>query len=132
MAAPRTYTRTMNGWWRRNPFYVRYMVREASCVFIVAYALVLLAGLAQLAQDRAAYEAWLEGLSRPGPLAFHVITLVLVVYHAWTWFKVMPKTLPFVRFGGRRVPDGAIVAGAVAAGVASSLAVFLVVWWWRP
>ena len=132
MPAPRTYTRPMTGWWRRNPFYMRYMVREASSVFIVAYALVLLAGLARLAQGRAAFEVWLDGLTNPGSLAFHVITLALVVYHAWTWFKVMPNTLPFVRFGGRRVPDGAIVAAAVVSGVASSLAVFLVVWWYRP
>jgi len=46
----RTYTRPMAGWWRRNPFYLWYMLREASCVFITLYALILLAEH-PLAQD---------------------------------------------------------------------------------
>jgi hypothetical protein len=36
----------------------------------------------------------------------------------------MPKTLPFVRLAGRRVPDRAIVAGAAAAAVVASLALW--------
>jgi fumarate reductase subunit C len=125
----KTYQRPITGWWRRNPYYLWYMLREASCVFITAYALVLLVGLARLAQGEVAFEDWLESLSGTGSLAFHAAAFILVLYHAWTWFKVMPKTLPFVRFGGRRVPDTAIVSIGVAGAVAASAALFVAVWW---
>lgn len=124
----KTYTRPMAGWWRRNPFYLWYMLREASCVFITLYALVLLWGLARLAQGRAAYEAWLASLSSPGAILFHAVALALVLYHAWTWFKVMPRTMPFVRIGAWRVPDGFIVAFAFASSIVLSGALFIAVW----
>jgi fumarate reductase subunit C len=123
----KTYVRPMAGWWRRNPFYLWYMLREASCVFITAYALILLAGLARLTQGAAAFEGWLEILSRPWSIGFHAVMLVLVLYHAWTWFKVMPKTLPFVRLGGRRVPDVLIVSSGLAASVVLSAILFVAV-----
>ena len=34
----KTYTRPMSGWWRRNPYYRWYMLRELSCLFITLYA----------------------------------------------------------------------------------------------
>lgn len=132
MAHPKTYVRPMGGWWRRNPYYLWYMAREASCVFITAYALVLLTGLARLTQGRSEFDAWRASLASPGALAFHALTLAFVLYHAWTWFKVMPKTLPFVRFGSWRVPDRMIVVAATGSAVAASIAVFLLVWWFRP
>ena len=125
----KTYRRAMGGWWRRNPFYLWYMLREASCVVITIYALILLVGLARLAQGEVAYEDWLERLAQPWAIAFHAVALVLVAYHAWTWFKIMPKTLPFVRIGGWRVPDRAIVACGVAAIGVCSAALF---WAARP
>jgi fumarate reductase subunit C len=122
----------MAGWWRRNPFYLWYMLREASCAFITAYALILLVGLARLAQGQAAFEAWLAMLSRPWSIGFHAVALVLVLYHTWTWFKVMPKTLPFVRLGGRRVPDVLIVASGLAASAVLSAILFAAVRWVSP
>ena len=111
----KSYIRPMAGWWKRNPFYLWYMLREASCVFITAYALVLLWGLYRLSQGRLFYEKWLEGLASPVAIAFHVIALLLVLYHSWTWFKIMPKTLPFVRVAGWRVPDKLIVVSGLSA-----------------
>ena len=129
----KTYVRPMTPWWwRRNPFYVWYMVREASCVFITAYALVLLTGLFRLYQGQSRFDAWRESLASPGAIVFHAVTLVFVLYHAWTWFKVMPKTLPFVRLGGWRVSDQVIVAAGATSAAAASIAVFLAVWWFRP
>jgi fumarate reductase subunit C len=126
------YVRPMAGWWMRNPFYLWYMLREASCVFITIYALVLLAGLFRLSQGKGPFDAWLAGLSSPGSIAFHAVAFLLMLYHAWTWFKVMPKTLPFVRVGGRRVPDGFIGAFALASSIALSIILFIAVGGFSP
>ena len=127
MANVKTYVRPMGGWWRRNPYYRWYMLRELSCVFVTAYAVVLLIGLARLAQGRPAYEAWREGLATPQAVLFHTFALALVTYHAWTWFKVMPKTLPSLTLAGRRMGDRAIVTAGVVAAVMASALVFLAV-----
>jgi fumarate reductase subunit C len=117
----------MGAWWRRNPFYGWYMLRELSCVFVTAYAGELLWGLARLTQGREAWEAWRAGLASAPALLFHAAALVLVGYHAWTWFKVMPKTLPFIAIGGRRVGDRTIVASGVVAALAATVLVFAAV-----
>ena len=128
----KTYQRPMAGWWRRNPYYLWYMLREASCVFITGYALVLLTGLLRLYQGKSQFDAWGESLASPWALAFHAAALLLVLYHSWTWFKVMPKTLPFIRLGDFRVPDRMIIAAGVSGAVAVSVLLFAVVWAYKP
>lgn len=117
----KTYVRPMAGWWRRNPFYLAYMARELSSVLVTAYALVLLVGLLRLAQGRDAYEAWRASLAGGPALLFHFVTLALMIVHAWSWFRVMPKTMPFIRIGGWRVPDRLIVVLAELSGVAAAV-----------
>lgn len=126
MSAPRTYTRPMAGWWRRTPFYRAYIVRELTCVAVIVYALELLIGLARLVQGPDAFDAWRTSLAQPWVIVLNCVVLVLVGWHAWTWFEVMPKTLPFISVAGRRVSDRAIVtAGATAAVIASLVVLFL-------
>lgn len=129
MGKPKTYIRPMTGWWKHNPFYRRYMIREFTSVLVTLYALILLFGLYRLAQGQAAFDAWRAALATPGSILLHCIVLAAFFYHAWTWFAVMPKTLPFIRIGARRVPDNAIVAGAGAAAVALSILLFGLAWW---
>ena len=105
----------MGSWWLRNPFYRWYMVRESSCIVITAYAVILLWGLMRLVEGRLAFEAWRESLTTPWAVGFHLVALPLVIYHAWTWFKVMPKTLPFISIAGHRLADRAIIVAGVAA-----------------
>jgi fumarate reductase subunit C len=54
--------RPMDGWWRRTRFFIRFMIREATAVLVVAYATVLLFGVIRLAQGESAYDAWLASL----------------------------------------------------------------------
>ena len=58
--------RSMEGWWRRDPFFVRYMMREATALIVALYALVLLAGALCLSQGEAAWNGWLAGAAQPG------------------------------------------------------------------
>ncbi len=129
MAARRPYVRSMDGWWRRDPFFVRYMIREASAVFLSAYVLILLWGLAALARGQAAYEAWQTALAHPVSVLFHLVAFALVSYHAYTWWKVSPKTMPTVRLRGREIPQPAIAAGGWAATLAASVLVYVFIRW---
>jgi fumarate reductase subunit C len=129
MPAIKTYKRPVDGWWRRNPFYTWYMVREGSSVFVTVYALILLTGLWRLTQGQEAFDAWRASLASPIALVFHILALWMFIMHTLSWFKVMPKTMPFVRIGGKRVPDQTIInAGKIAAVVCTVL--FYVVFLW--
>ncbi|WP_153117582.1 fumarate reductase subunit C [Rhodocyclus tenuis] len=124
----RPYVRPMAGWWLRNPYFVRYMAREGTAVFVAAYALILLVGLVRLAQGEAAWNGWLEALRSPLSTILHLVFLAVFVFHTVTWFEVLPKTMPPLLVGGKRVAQSAITAGAIAVAAAASLALFGIVW----
>ena len=69
LSGTRGYVRPMTGWWLRTPRFRRYMLREASALFLVAYALVLLVGLLRLAQGEAAFALWRAALGHPLAIA---------------------------------------------------------------
>lgn len=124
----RPYVRPMTGWWRKNPFFIEYMIHEGTALFVAAYALVLLAGLVCLAQGEAAWNGWLGALRHPLAILFHLATLAMLSYHSWTWFKIMPKTMPPVVLGGRKLPAAAITGGGLAAVALASIAALGLVW----
>ena len=115
------YIRPIRGWWLRDPYYITYMAREASAVLVAAYAFVLLAGLFRLSQGQAAYDGWLAAMRSPIALMFHGLVFATFVYHTWTWFRIMPKTLPHMSLAGRRVKPVAITAAGLVAAVVASL-----------
>ncbi len=123
-----SFKRPMTGWWRRDPFFVRYMWREATALGALAYAVVLTIGVLRLAQGQAAWDGWLEALRSPLAIAFHIVLLVGMVYHAVTWFEVMPKTLPPLYWRGVRVRDAVLMRAGLLAAVATNLALLLLAW----
>jgi fumarate reductase subunit C len=129
MAKVKPYVRPMRGWWRRNPFYVRYMIREASSVFLAIYTVILLVGLLRLAQGEAAYEAWRAALTSFGSVVFHSLALLTAGYHAYTWWKVAPKTAPDIRIAGRPLPELVITTGGWLATLGTSALVYVIVRW---
>src|SRR5205814_369385 len=80
------YVRPMQGWWRRDPFFVRYMVREATALAVLAYAIVLMIGVLRLAQGESAWNRWLDALQTPWSMALHLVLLVAFAVHAKSWF----------------------------------------------
>jgi succinate dehydrogenase subunit C len=123
----RTYVRPMRGWWRRDPFFVRYMAREATAFCVAAYALVLLAGVVSLARGREPYETWLAWLSTPAALLLHGALFFAFVFHTVSWFRIMPKTMPPVVIAGRALGPRAITGAGVAAAIGASAALLLAV-----
>lgn len=126
----RPYVRSMRGWWRRDPFFVRYMLREATAVGVLVYAVILTVGLVRLAQGEAAWSGWLAALRSSWSVLLHLALLVAMMFHALTWFEIMPKTLPALLIGGRRVSAATITRSGWTATVVASVALFALAWWW--
>lgn len=124
----RPYVRSMDGWWRRNPYFVEYMIHEGTALFVAAYAGILLNGLLHLAQGEAAWNAWLAALKNPFYIGFHVLALIALTYHTYTWFKIMPRTMPPVVVGGQRLSAWAITGSGLAVASAACLGLLALVW----
>ncbi len=119
----RPYVRSMDGWWKKDPYFLRYMAMEATSVLVAVYAVILLVGLLRLSQGEAAYNGWLAALKSPLSVGFHGLILLVFAYHTWSWFKVMPKTMPMIFLGGKKLPQAAITWTGVAVAVAVNLLV---------
>jgi len=113
-------------WWLNQGRYIRYMIREATCILIGAYSAVLIVGLIRLGEGKIAYEAYLAAVQSPMGMMFHIVALAFALYHTTSWFNVTPKAMPLT-FADKRVPGGLII-GAHYAGwiVISGIALFLV------
>jgi len=128
----KAYVRPMAHWWRRDRFFARYMLREATAVAVLVYAIVLMVGLVRLAQGVAAWNGWLAALRSPLSLGLHGVLLVAMFVHAKSWFEIMPKTMPLILPSGRRLSPAMIRRSGWAACVFAGLALFVFAWGWRP
>ncbi|MDX1376716.1 MAG: fumarate reductase subunit C [Burkholderiales bacterium] len=121
----RPYRRAMTWEWiTRHPRYLRYMVREFSCLFIGGWTLMMVWGLGRLAQGPEAWAAFLQALKSPASIVLHVLALAFSLYHSITWFRLTPKALPVQR-GESFVADGVISGAHYALWALLSLAVLL-------
>ena len=127
-ARPRAYVRPMARWWRRDPFFMGYMARELSSLAVLAYAVVLTAGLVCLARGEAAWAGWLQALRSPWSLLLHAALLVAFFVHAKSWFEIMPKTMPPLRSGGRVVPARTVTRAGWLAAVVCSVLLLALAW----
>ena len=128
MSARRPYRRPMTGWWKKNPYFVEYMIHEGTAFFVAAYAAVLLLGVVKLSQGEAAWNAWLQTLSSSWFILFHLVALVALSYHTFTWFKIMPRTMPPVVVGGERLPAWAITGTGLVVAVGCCFGLLALVW----
>jgi fumarate reductase subunit C len=126
MAVRRPYVRSMEGWWRRNPFFLHYMAREMTAPLVALYALILLAGLVCLALGPVPYEAYVDALASPASLALHVLLIGVFVYHTFTWFQIMPKTMPPVIVRGSRISAATVTWSGIAGAAIGMAALWLV------
>jgi fumarate reductase subunit C len=128
MSARNTYVRPMAGWYRRNPRFKSYLLREGTSVFVALYAVILLWGLTALSGGAERYERWLAFLASPLSVLLHLVILAAAVYHTYSWFQVAPKATPPLMLGTKSVPDSAIIGGGYAACVVVSLVILIVAW----
>src|SRR5216684_459820 len=120
---PKSYqTRVSTYWWLARWAYLKFILREASSVF-VAWAVILtllqIRALTRGPGDYAEFQIWLRN---PFLLALNAVSLGFVVFHAVTWFNLAPKAMA-VRLRGKRVPNLAIAGPNYVAWVVISAAV---------
>ena len=120
------YRRPLGRWYLRPAYLWRYTLREFTAVFVLVYALILLAGIAALAAGPSAWESFLAALSHPLSLALHGLLLAAALYNSLTWFMVAPKAMPAVFIGTRPLSDLAITLAHIAVFVAVSAAILIV------
>lgn len=128
MSKRRPYVRPTDGWWKKNPFYVEYMVHEGTALFVAAYAITLLVGLVRLGQGEAAWNGWLDAMKSPLSIVFHLALLVAIAYHAFTWFKLFPLTMPPIVVNGKKVEPNVVVGSGWTAAIVAALALLGIVW----
>jgi len=125
------YKRSMTGWWKRDPFFMKYMVREMSALAVAGYAIVLMFGVLRLSQGEAAWNGWLAAMKSPLSILLHLTFLLGMVVHAKSWFEIMPKTMPAMHSGGQRVPGSTITRTGWAVTVVASLVTWAIAAWWK-
>jgi fumarate reductase subunit C len=84
-----------------------------------------------LAQGEAAWNGYLGALRSPWMLLLSLALLVAMIYHAWSWFDIMPKTMPMLFVGNRRVAAATISRIGWAAAVIASAVLFALAWAWQ-
>jgi fumarate reductase subunit C len=119
------YPKMRTTWWLSRPGYIRFMIREATSVFIAIFLIEFLVLVHAVAQGPDAYAAVVGRLASPGWIVFNVVALLFALYHTVTWF-LLTGVVQVVRVGDQQVPPALIVAGAFAAWVVVSL--FLLYW----
>lgn len=85
--------RQPSNWWWQHPAYRSYMLREATAIPLFFYALCLLSGVLALGRGDAAFGAWLAFMASTPLQMLQGLALLAALWHAWTWFKLVPKIL---------------------------------------
>ena len=129
MNESRPYRRAQSAWWWARPPYRSYTIRELCGVALALYAAILLAGLVCLARGPEAFEVYRRFLATPWSLLIHLLLLTVAIWHTWTWFQILPKTMPKLAWRGRLIRQQAVsrIATLFAAGCSTLLLVVAMV-----
>ncbi len=124
----RPYRRSISSaWWLNKRTYLLFMLREMTSVFIAAALVLSLVQLSQLLRGAEAYAAFLQRLTSPWWIGFHLLALVAACYHSITWFNLTPKVF-VVRMGEERLPPVLIAASNYVLWVVVSVVITWIVW----
>jgi fumarate reductase subunit C len=107
---PRSYRpRVSTYWWVARWPYLKFILREASSVFVAWTVVLTLLQIRAIERGAANYASFQDSLRNPFMLALSLITLLFVVFHAITWFNLAPKAMA-IHVGGKRLSELAIAA----------------------
>lgn len=83
-------------WWTDRAFYIAYMLREGTAVVAlwVALELIYFAFLAVLVPiPQYAMQVIASFVQNPLVILLNFVALISVLYHAYTWYNLMPKAV---------------------------------------
>ena len=126
-AGLKLYRRPMSfWWWLERRAYFSFIVRELTCLFVGAFAVLTLLQVRAVGDGPEEYAAFAAMLGSPAFVVFSLLAFLAVLFHAVTWFKAVPTTI-VLRLGENRVPAG-VIAGAHYAGwlAASAVVAYIV------
>ena len=91
---PETYRPEMRAYWYFDRWpYLKFMLREASSVFVAWFAVVILLQLKALISGPSAFESFQRFMATPAVLVLNVVAFVFVCFHAITWFVLVPRVM---------------------------------------
>ena len=105
-------------WWTKNTNYLLYMIREMTAVFAAAWTVIFMLQLPLIKSD---YPAWVAEMKSPFWILFSLLSLVFVLYHAWTAFNAT-GTLMYLRLGSKPTPPS-VLNGAMFLACAGAMLV---------
>ena len=97
-------------WFMSQSRYKSYMLHEISSLFVAIYTIILIVGLIRLAQGPAAWEGWLNAVTSPIGVIFHLIAFAFAIIHTTSWFKAVPQAMRLMK--GEEVVPGKLIIGA--------------------
>lgn len=113
-------------WWLKNPAYTRFMIRDATSVFIAGYCVFLMVLMHRALGDAASFEVFYDKLASPLSLVLHLIALAFACYHSITFFNLTPRVIVLFR-GEEKVPEHLIAGAHYAAWLVVSLVLIVLV-----
>jgi fumarate reductase subunit C len=125
MSERRPFLRTQPRFWWAHPPYRAYTIRELCGVALAFYATILLVGLICLLRGPQSFEVYRQFLAGPWSLLIHLALLAAALWHMWTWFKILPKTMPKLVWRGKLVSQAMMTRVATLLAVACSVALLL-------
>jgi fumarate reductase subunit C len=113
-------------WYLKQRQYRAYMLREATCLIVAVYCVLLLMAFSALGSgDPAEWSAFLESQRSPAWAVFHALSLLyFVAFQTVPWFRLAPKAMPLA-VNGKPVLPGAIVAGHYLGWIVVTVVFFL-------
>ena len=83
-------------WYLMQPRYRAYMLREATCLLVAVYTVLLMSALIALASgEPGRWAGWLAAQQHAAWVVFHALALVFFWFcQSAPWFRLAPKAMP--------------------------------------
>lgn len=102
---PEWYRRPVSVWWWLESWrYAKFVLRELTSVAVAFTAVLLIWMALALRAGPEAFAQFRARMETPLFIGLNILALIMVFFHAFTWFNLAPKAMA-VRLGGKRVPD---------------------------
>ena len=113
-------------WWTHRWIHIKFISRELTSLFVAAYSILFLFYIKAIGEGEEAYLAFSEKLKSGGFIAFHIIALLVLIFHSVTWFNLAPKAM-VIKIGKNKVPGNMVALSNYAGWVIISIAILWLV-----